>query len=287
MRKLFSAAILAAAVAAAACSRGEAPKRYELTGQVLAVRADRQQITIKHDDIEGYMPAMTMSFVVARPDLLSGREPGELVKATLEVEDMIARLVEVTRTGTAPLPELTNETELAAGLLEVGDEVPDAAFVDQADKRRSFAEWRGSHVLVTFIYTLCPLPNFCPLMDQNFATIQGAMSEDAALRGRVKLVSISFDPAHDTPAILAAHATRRRADPAVWTFLTGDRVTVDRFAARLGVGVVRPGDDSNVITHNLRTIHVGPDGRIVKIYSGNEWIPSQVLADLRAAVRVP
>jgi protein SCO1/2 len=284
---VFSAAILAAAVAAAACSRGEAPKRYQLTGQVLAVRADRQQITIKHGDIDGYMPAMTMSFAVARADLLTGREPGETVKATLEVENMIARLVEITRTGMAPLPDLTNEAELAAGLLDVGDEVPDAAFIDSNDARRSFSEWRGSHVLVTFIYTQCPLPNFCPLMDQNFATLQGAIAEDGGLRGRVKLLTISFDPAHDTPAILAAHAKRRRADPAVWTFLTGDRVTIDRFAARLGVGVVRPGDDSNMITHNLRTIHVGPDGRIAKIYSGNEWIPSQVLADLRAAVRVP
>jgi protein SCO1/2 len=286
MRKVLSAAALAAVVAAA-CARGETPKRYELTGQVLAVRADRQQITIKHEDIVGYMPAMTMSFAVARPDLLTGREPGELVKATLEVQDMIGRLVEITRTGTAPLPDLTNEAELAAGLLEVGDEVPDAAFIDQTDRRRSFSEWRGGDVLVTFIYTQCPLPNFCPLMDQNFATLQDAIGEDAALRGRVKLVTISFDPAHDTPAVLAAHAKRRRADPAVWTFLTGDRVTVDRFAARLGVGVVRPGDDSNVITHNLRTIHVGPDGRIAKIYSGNEWIPSQVLTDLRAAVRQP
>ncbi|HET9368759.1 MAG TPA: SCO family protein [Vicinamibacterales bacterium] len=286
MRNVLSAAALAA-VAAAACARGEAPKRYELTGQVLAVRADRQQITIKHEDIVGYMPAMTMSFAVARPDLLTGREPGELVKATLEVQDMIGRLVEITRTGTAPLPDLTNEAELAAGLLEVGDEVPDAAFIDQTDRRRSFSEWRGGDVLVTFIYTQCPLPNFCPLMDQNFATLQDAIGEDAALRGRVTLVTISFDPAHDTPAVLAAHARRRRADPAVWTFLTGDRVTVDRFAARLGVGVVRPGNDSNVITHNLRTIHVGPDGRIAKIYSGNEWIPSQVLTDLRAAVRQP
>jgi protein SCO1/2 len=175
---------------------------------------------------------------------------------------------------------------MAGGLLEVGDPMPDAAFIDQHDARRAFSEWKGTPTLVTFIYTRCPLPTFCPLMDQNFATIQRAVAEDAALRGRIRLVSISFDPDHDTPAVLATHAARLKADPAVWTFLTGDRVTVERFAGRLGVGIIRP-QSATEITHNLRTVLVGADGRIARIYTGSDWTPHQAIVDLRSAVQRP
>jgi protein SCO1/2 len=123
-------------------------------------------------------------------------------------------------------------------------------------------------------------------MDQNFATIQRAAAEDPVLRGRIRLVSISFDPDYDTPAVLSAHAARLKADPAVWTFLTGDRVTVDRFAGKLGVGVIRSPNEAE-IAHNLRTVLIGADGRIAKIYSGSDWTPSQALADLRAALQAP
>ena len=266
----------------AACSRPEPPRQYPLRGQILAVHPERQEVTIKHEDIPQFMPAMTMTYGVATKELFQAREPGELVSATLEVANSTGRLVAITRTGMAPLPTGPDGAPVAMVLVE-GDEVPDAAFVDQADRRRSFAEWTGTATLVTFIYTNCPLPNFCPLMDQNFSTIQRSAAEDAALKGRVRLVSISLDPERDTPAVLAAHAARRRADPAVWTFLTGDRVTVDRFAARFGVGAVREAN-STEIGHNLRTALVGPDRRIVKFYSGSDWTPGTVLADLRAAL---
>jgi len=269
--------------ALATCSRREPPRQYPLQGQILAVHPERQEVTIKHEDIPQFMPAMTMTYPVATRELFQAREPGELVSATLEVVDSTGRLVAITRTGMAPLPTGPDGAPVIATVLVEGDEVPDAAFVDQADRRRSFAEWTGTATLVTFIYTNCPLPNFCPLMDQNFSTIQRAAAEDPALAGRVRLVSISLDPERDTPAVLAAHAVRRRADPAVWTFLTGDRVTIDRFAARFGVRAVRDAGSSE-IGHNLRTALVGPDRRVVKFYSGSDWTPGTVLADLRAAL---
>jgi protein SCO1/2 len=273
------------AIAIASCAAPEPPRRYTLKGQVLAVQPDKQLITIKHADIENYMPGMTMTFGVSSPSLMEGRRAGELVTATMEVDERGARLVSITRHGDAPLPDDSNAVAMAAGVLEAGDMLPDAALVDQDDRRRALNEWRGSVVLVTFIYTRCPLPNFCPLMDQNFRTVQRAVVEDPALHGRVRLISVSFDPDHDTPDVLAAHARRLRADPAVWTFLTGDRITVDRLAARFGVGVMRPGGGAIDITHNLRTTLADADGRILKIYSGNEWTVGAVLTDLRAAVR--
>jgi protein SCO1/2 len=253
---------------------------------VLSIQPEKQQVTIKHDDIEGLMPGMTMSFPVATPELLKGREAGELVDATLELTAGIGRLTRIQRTGFSPLPTDSNAAAIAGNLLEAGDELPDAAFIDQDDRRRSIAQWRGSVTVLTFIYTRCPLPNFCPLMDRHFVALQDAIRNDASLNGKVKLITLSFDPEFDTPAVLAAHAKKLKADPAVWTFLTGDRATMDRFAGSLGVGLVRPAG-AQEITHNLRTTLVGADGRIVKVYSGNEWTPAKAIEDIRAAVRVP
>ncbi|MEO7192981.1 MAG: SCO family protein [Vicinamibacterales bacterium] len=273
-------------LAATSCARPAPSRRYPLKGQVVALQQDRHEITVRHEDIVGFMPAMTMSYPVSPPSLMSGLAAGDLISATLEVQDAQGRLVEVTKTGTAPMPQNPNQTAMATRLLGEGDPVPEAAFIDQNDQRRSFADWKGTFTLVTFMYTTCPTPTFCPLMDQNFATIQGALKEDAALKGQVKLVSISFDPVHDTPAALKAHAVTLGADPAIWTWLTGDEITIDKFAGHFGVAVIRP-DQPGEITHNQRTTLVGRDGRVLKIYSGNDWTPGTVLSDLRAAVKTP
>jgi protein SCO1/2 len=282
LRRLPFAGVLLFVAGLAACHRQPPPREYTLTGQVLAVLPN-QYLTIKHDDIAGFMPAMTMNYPVATPALMQGRTPGELITATMQVTDAGATLTAITHTGNAPVPTSTNSAALAEGILAVGDAVPDAAFIDQTNTRRSFSEWKGSLTLVTFVYTSCPLPTFCPLMDQNFATIQRAVSDDTPLRGQVKLISISIDPAHDTPAVLAAHAKQLKADPAIWTFLTGDQATTDRFAGRFGVSIVRA-DSPEGITHQLRTTLIGRDGHIRKIYSGNGWTPGTVLSDLRAAL---
>jgi protein SCO1 len=277
----FLAVVLPALVAG--CRQPKpAAKDYTLHGQVLAVLADRNELTIRHDDIPGFMPAMTMNYPVADPSLMTGRTAGELITATLEVTDTSGRLTAITHTGSAPLPDGSNIAAMAGSLLDVGDAVPDVALIDQDNRRRSLAEWRGSLTVITFIYTSCPLPDYCPLMDHNFVEIQQAVAADPDLKGQVKLISISFDPDHDTPAVLLAHARSLKADPAVWTFLTGDRMTIDRTAAKFGVGVMRT-TGSPYITHNLRTAVVGADGRILHIYSGNDWKPATVLADLRAA----
>jgi protein SCO1/2 len=269
-----------AAALGVGCSQS-APKRYPLHGQILAVDVTHQALTIRHEDIPGFMPGMTMSYPVAAPSLMQGRTPGETITATLEVWDMTGRLVAIEHRGSAPLPAGTNAVAIASALLDVGDPMPDVALIDQRDRRRSLAEWRGKATLITFVYTRCPLPNFCPLMDQHFETLQRSLSDDSTLRGRMALISISIDPVFDTPLVLAAHAAHVKADPAVWTFLTGDVGTIDHLAAQFGVGVLRDPQDATNITHNLRTTLIGADGRLVKVYSGNDWTPAQVLTDLR------
>jgi len=285
MSRVACVGLFLALLTVSACRPATPPvKQYEMKGQILAVLPEAQQLTIKHEDIPGFMPAMTMNYRVATPELLDGRTPGELITATLEVSDTVMHLTRIAHTGSAPLAQSPTATSMAAALLAEGDRVPDTALIDDHDRRRSFAEWQGSLTLVTFIYTRCPDPNFCPLMDQNFSTIQRAVAEDPALKGHVKLVSVSFDPEHDTPAVLAAHAAAHKADPAVWTYLTGDRATIDKFIGRFGVGLVAA-DKPDTIGHNLRTALIGADGRIVKFYTGSDWTPGAVLADLRTALR--
>lgn len=229
------------------------------------------------------MPGMTMTFPVSTPELLNGREPGELIKATLEVTGAIGRLTRIERVGMAALPDDTNSPLLAKEMLDVGAVLPDAVFIDQSDRRRSLAEWRNHVVLITFTYTRCPIATFCPLMDRHLARLQTRIAAEKQLKERVRLITISFDPEHDTPAVLAAHAKTLGTDPEIWTFLTGDRKTIDRVAAAMGVGVIRETDGT--VTHNLRTILVGHDHRILKIFSGNEWSPEKVLVEIEVAAR--
>jgi protein SCO1/2 len=134
---------------------------------------------------------------------------------------------------------------------------------------------------MTFIYTNCPLPDFCPLMDRNFAAMQQLLAASPDV-GNAHLVSVSFDPMNDTPPVLKKHAAGLKADPSRWTFLTGERDAIDQFAARFGVGVDRPLDGAADIAHRLRTAIVDREGRLVKIYTGNEWKPEELVADLKA-----
>jgi len=283
IRSLIPLGLIAIA-AACAQTRKEPPKRYPVQGQVLVVNVARREITLKHGDIPGFMPAMIMTYPAANARLMDGRTPGELVSAILEVSDSIGTLADITHTGTAPLPSDSNAVQLAAGVLDIGDAVPDAAFIDQDNRRRSFSEWKGKPVVVSFVYTRCPLPEYCPLTEQNVATLQRRLRDDTVLRDQVRLVTFTFDPVRDTPAVLAEHTARFKLDPKVWTFLTGDAVTVQTFAAKFGISTIQDPNHPAEITHNLRTFLIGADGRIAKIYSGSDWTPGVVLADLRALV---
>jgi protein SCO1/2 len=272
--------ILAAAVAAA-CSRGPAPKQYELKGQVLGLKPESQEVLIKHEDIRGFMPGMTMPFKVADGKLLAGLQPGDLVTATLVVAESDAHLSALTKTGHAELEAAPASASSGFELLKAGETVPDQLLIDQDGKPRPMSAMRGHRVALTFTYTRCPMPNFCPLMDRNFQALQREIKKTPALAD-VRLVTVSFDPEFDTPPVLKAHARRLAADPLIWSFVTGDRDEVERFAARFGVAIERAEQNPIDITHNLRTAIIDPDGRVVKVHTGNDWTPADLLADLKA-----
>jgi protein SCO1 len=264
------------------CAR-ERAREYELNGQILAIDAVRLEVTIKHGDIKGFMPGMTMPFKVRDAALLAGRVPGDLVRAALVVEGPDGYLRAIERTGHAPITEpLAARAHVDA--LNPGDEIPDVTLVDETGAARKMTEWRGRTLAVTFIYTRCPLADFCPLMDRQFAAAQQTIADDATLRGRVQLLSVSFDPGYDTPAVLATHAKKVGADPAIWSFLSGTEADVDSFAAHFGVSIMREGADPANVVHNIRTAVIDANGRLVKVLSGIQWEPSELVTELRSAV---
>jgi protein SCO1/2 len=119
-------------------------------------------------------------------------------------------------------------------------------------------------------------------MDRNYAAVQASLKEDPALAGRVQLVSVSFDPDHDTPAVLKKHAERVGADPALWSYVTGSRESIEKFGAGFGVTIMREDGTMTEIIHNLRTAVIDPDGRLVHVLNGNDWKPDRLLSDIRA-----
>jgi protein SCO1/2 len=275
-------AVVALVGLTAGCSRADR-REYTLQGQILSVGADGMEANIKHGDIKGFMPAMTMPYKVRDAKEFATLKPGDLVTSTLVVVSNDAYLENVRKVGEAPLEKSTSEAGGARSgfeLLRPGEAVPNASFIDPEGAKRDFESFKKAPVLMTFIYTQCPMPTFCPLMDRHFKTIQDKTATDPALRN-VQLVSISFDPITDTPPVLKEHAKRVGADPKRWTFLTGDRDEIDQFAMRFGVSITRDLKDPKNITHNLRTVIVDSAGALVKEYTGNEWTPDQILADLK------
>ena len=282
-RRLCCAIVGLIATLTVTCSRRTPPeqaRRYELRGQVLSLQLDRSEVTIHHEDIPGFMPAMTMPFRTKDRGSLAGLQPGDLVRGTLVVLEDDAYLEGLERTGHAVLPApAPAAAEPGVPTLKPGQPVPDELFVDQDGRKVRLSSFAGSAVVLTFIYTRCPLPDYCPRMDRQFAAIQAAIAS-GRVPTPVKLISVSFDPAFDTPAVLKEHAAKVGANTAIWSFLTGEPKAVDEFGARFGLSVLRAERDPADITHNLRTAVIDARGRLVKIYDGNKWTPPEIVADL-------
>jgi protein SCO1/2 len=288
--RTFAAFSLGVALLAGACSGTSDRHEYTLQGQIISIAPDHKDATIKHEDIKGFMSAMTMPYKVRDAKEYESLVPGDLINATLVVVSNDAYLKDVKKVGNAPLEKPPAEAAMPPAssgfeLLKLGQPVPSGTFVNQDGKPTSLEAFRGSAVLVTFTYTTCPMPTFCPLMDRNFVTIQNKLKAERN-ELNVRLLTVSFDPTIDTPAVLKKHAEKLGADPRLWSFLTGDRDAIDQWASRFGVSVSRAMNDPRDITHNLRTAIIDRQGNLVHIYTGNEWTPEQALADVRVMVGV-
>ena len=277
MRRLLLAMLIVTA-----CNRTEPTKQYQLTGQILDVKPATKEVLVRHGDIPGFMPAMTMPYKVEDATLLAGKQPGDLITATLVVGETEAHLSKIDTTGHAPVADASGPAITDSQILKPGEPVPDTKLVDENNAARPLTSLKGHRVALTFMYTTCPQPDFCPLMDRNFASVQNEIKKTPALAD-VRLVSVSFDPAHDTPTVLTAHAKALQADPGVWHFVTASTDDIKAFAATFGV-IAEPSDESPaILTHNLSTAVIDADGKLVKIHPGNMWTPADLIADLKAA----
>ncbi|MFO7314947.1 SCO family protein [Rhodothermus marinus] len=251
-------------------------RTYEVRGRVVGFGDDPHTLFIQHEEIPGYMPAMTMPF----------RTPDTAAVARLSLGDPIAFTFHVTRdsawiTDIRRLPPGTR-LNLDAGprptlhglpLLQEGDPLPDATLLTQDSLQLRLSDLQGRALLLTFIYTRCPVPDFCPLMSRRFQQLQEPLK--ARFGDHTRLLTISFDPAYDTPSVLRRYAQQYTDDTRHWIFATGDTTTIRRLATQFGVHYEAAAGE---IIHNLTTALVAPDGRIGRIWRGNRWTTDEVLA---------
>jgi len=261
---------------------GSPGKRYTLTGKIVSVDKNSHRVTIAHQAISGYMGAMVMPFALEDNTFLDVMEPGDDIKATLVVASRASWLEDIS---------LSHEVGGQSGMGQTnpvpdpqpGESVPDFALINQDGQRIDLGRYRGKALLLTFIYTRCPLPDYCILMSNNFAEIDKALQNDPALFARTHLLSISFDPEHDTPQALRSYGevyAGKQPGEAFnhWEFASGTPNEVKDVTHFFGLSYW---PDSGQIVHSLRTAIITPDGKIYKIYKGNEWKPADVLNDLR------
>jgi protein SCO1/2 len=264
---------------------------HSASGLVLRADRDHLSIEISCQAIPGYMEAMVMTFPVHDSKALDGLKPGMLIDFKLEVrkdaayaeqihvrayenaaqEPMAARQLEI-------LDAATSAPSHNAQVLQVGQAVPDFSFIDQKRETVKLSELKGKVVAITFIYTRCPLPNFCFRASNNFGVLHRRF---ASRMGKdLVLLTITFDPDHDQPETLADYARTWTQDATGWHFLTGPSSEVKNLCRAFGVNSWQ---DEGFLTHSLHTVIVDRQGRIAANLEGNEYTAKQ-LGDLTEAV---
>ena len=270
---------------------------YKLVGVVRGVDASKRTVTIRHDAIPGFMPAMTMPFTLKDRSAFEDLREGDEVEGDLRVDQVNGETIDYELTGLvvarpAPAPPITlrltpdGNAELSATpkVLGPGDEAPDFTMTTQDGAGLRLSALRGNVVVLTFIYTRCPLPNFCPLMDRKFAELADRISAVPRRAEQVRLLSVSFDPEHDTPAVLREHAKMRGARPPLWTFAAASHPELARVAKPLGLTY---GPTKDEVVHNLSTAVVGPDGRLVRLEAGGRWEAGDLLKTIYSQIPDP
>jgi protein SCO1/2 len=259
---------------------------FQVKGVVMAVKPEEKTVRIRHEEIPGYMEAMTMPFEVKDTNELAGLGEGDTVTFRMMVTetdgwiDQIKKL-DVPTVNTLPANSgirIVRDVEP----LEVGDLLPEYTFTNQLGQAVSLSQFRGKALAFTFIFTRCPFPTFCPLMSNNFRAIRDALKNHPNAPTNWHLLTISFDPDFDTPEVMKRYAASYDADPANWSFVTGTLIDITALSEQVGLQFWR--EPSGNINHNLRTVVVDAQGRLQKIYPENKWTTAELTEELiRAA----
>jgi protein SCO1/2 len=253
---------------------------------VISTNAASGEVTLDHEAIPGFMEAMTMPYKLKDANILSELHPGDAITADLVVSQnadgdvLLDHIVVVGQARPDYKPKVSYHVPAP------GDAVPDFKLRNQDGRAIRLDQFRGRELLITFIYTRCPLPNFCPRVTHNFADIHRRLASNHSLYDKTHLLCVSFDPDNDTPARLRAYGASYIGSDAKdafshWDFAVPDKRELVKMAQYFDVGMSQGAD--NTITHTLSTTLIGADGRVVRFYPGNEWTPDQVLADIHQA----
>jgi protein SCO1 len=287
-RKLALRSLAAAlCVILAGCGRQQAPpaaeQRYALKGKVVSIDKSQNQIVVDGQEIPGFMAAMAMPYPVVDPKLLDAAAPGDQITADVVVGNNSAHLenIVVVKKADPGKPSGNLEHKLSPDAI-----APNFEFVNQDGKHIQLHQYRGKALLITFIYTRCPLPEYCPLLTHNFAEIEKSLAKTPAAYARTHLLSISFDSDHDTPDVLRNYSRSFMAKPAFghWEFATIPKASRAKVASYFNLFL---SEEDGQITHSMTTALIAPDGTVQKWYSSNDWKPADVLADLTQSAVAP
>jgi protein SCO1/2 len=265
-------------------SPASAYKTYKLRGKVVSTSPATGEVTLDHEAIPGFMEAMTMPYKLKDPNVLSELHPGDVITADLFVSENAgddAFLDHIVIVGQAR-PDY--KPKVVYHVPAPGDTVPDFRLRNQDGRMIDLHQFRGQDLLITFIYTRCPLPNFCPRVTHNFADINRQIEANPGQYARTHLLCVSFDPDNDTPARLRAYGASYIGSEAKdafahWDFGVPEKPELKKMAQYFDVGITQAADGS--ISHTLSTTLIGANGKVVKFYPGNEWTVAQVLADVK------
>ena len=261
---------------------------FQVKGVVKEVLPASKQVKIDHEKIPNYMAAMTMTFDVKDPKELAGILPGDTVSFRIVVKEKDGWIDQIKKSGSTT-PILTAAPEdfrrvREVDPLKVGDMMPDYHFTNELGKAVNLSDFKGQALAFTFIFTRCPFPTFCPRMSDNFAAAQKKLKAMPNLSTNWHLLTISFDPGFDTPAVLKSYAKRFQADPQHWSFATGELIDITAITEQFGLLFWKPNPQEPAgISHNLRTVVIDAEGRIQKVFTENVWKVDELVAEIAKA----
>lgn len=259
-------------------------KRYPLTGKVVSVDPANKKAKIDHERIEGYMEAMEMNFPIKQEWVLRELKPGNKVSGDLVVEPNGEYFLENVAISASPLDNAeVKESLREAPTDKIGKEIVNFRLKNQDGKTITANDFRGRILVMTFIFTTCPDPQFCPLMSLNMSDLEKTIRQNPELKDKVRLLSISFDPQKDTPEVLRKYGVGYLENPEkpsfeVWQLATGTEAEVQEVTGFFNLNTIKEGER---IVHNLRTAIIAPDGKVVKVFAGNDWRPADVLKEIQ------
>jgi protein SCO1/2 len=291
--KLFSIRISLLCIALlAGCHHASPPpstsstpqKTFTIRGKI--VGTDATHVTLDGESVPGFMEPMVMDYALKDPSVVSELHPGDRITATVLTDHGPDGYTNVRLDSIVVIAQARPDYKppVQYHVPALGDAVPDFHLLNQSDRTIHLGQFKGKVVLLTFIYTRCPLADFCPRMSRNFADIDKALAAEPALYNETHLLSISFDPAYDTPRVLRSYGgayTGRYTNEKFthWDFAAPSAKDLPALTQFFNVGVT-PGD-SKTLTHSLSTVLIGKDGKIIDWYPTNDWKPADVLAAIK------